>query len=159
MVQVEGLDVLMKEHPFFEGMDDDMRAFVAGCAANERFDAGAYLFHEGDDADKIYLIRHGSVAIEVHVPSREPIVVETLGEGEVVGWSWMLPPYKRSFDARAVSLIRAVSLDATCLRKKMDEDHSVGYQMYKRFAPVMADRLAAARLQMIDMYGHPGDRR
>jgi CRP-like cAMP-binding protein len=157
MVQVEGLDRLLREHPFFAGMDPDSQRIVAGCAANERYEAGEYVFREGEAADKFYLIRSGAIAIEVHVPGREPVIMDTLGDGEVLGWSWIVAPYVWVFDARAVQLSRLVSLDAKCLRGKLEKDHSLGYEMFKRFVPVIADRLGAARMRLIDMYGHPAE--
>ncbi|MGF1640441.1 MAG: cyclic nucleotide-binding domain-containing protein [Rhodospirillales bacterium] len=157
MVQIEGLDKLMREHPFFEGMSASYRELVAGCAANEVFQGGTYVYKEGQPADKFYLIRRGRVALEVHVPGRSPIIVETLKTGDLMGWSWLVPPYRASFDARALELTRLISLDAACLRGKMDHDPVLGYELHKRFAPVVAARLAAARHQLIDMYGHPED--
>lgn len=153
---IEGLERLLREHAFFAGMSDADRALIAGCAANEVRKAGEYVYREGDPADKFYVIRHGRVALEVHAPHRAPIIVDTLGPDEVLGWSWLLPPYRNAFDARAVELTRLVSLDATCLRGKMDEDPVLGYSLYRRFAPIIAERLAAARRQMIDLYGQPG---
>ncbi len=153
MVHIAGLDKTLEAHPFFRNMDPDVRETLAGCALNERFNAGSYLFREGGSADKFFLIRHGSVALEVHVPGRDPVVVETLQSGDILGWSWLVPPYKWIMDARAMSLVRAVSMDARCLRGKLDDDHSLAYEVFKRFIPVMADRLEAGRLQMIDMYG------
>ena len=157
MVQIEGLDRVLREHPFFEGMNDAYRELVAGCAANEVFHAGDYVYREGDAADKFYLIRHGRVALEVHVPGKTPIIVETLKSDDLMGWSWLVPPYRASFDARAQELTRLVSLDAACLRGKMEKDAALGYELHKRFAPVVAARLAAARRQLIDLYGHPGE--
>jgi len=155
MVHVEGLDRILREHPFFAGMSDEYRELVSGCAANVVVPGGEYVYREGDPADSFYLIRHGRVALEVHVPGKDPIVVETLKTGDLMNWSWLVPPHRVSFDARAVELTRLVSLDATCLRGKMESDSALGYELHKRFAPVIADRLAAARHQMIDMYGHP----
>jgi len=157
MVKKGGLDKLLAEHPFFEGMSAEEMAVISGCAKNERFEQNVYIAKEGQPADKFYLVRHGSVALEFHVPGREPVVLDTVHEGELFGWSWMVRPYKWSFDARAVQLCRLVSLDAKCLRGKFDADHSLGFELLSRFLPVMADRLSAARMQMIDMYGHPGD--
>ena len=157
MVQIEGLDRVLREHPFFAGMNDAYRELVAGCAANEVFHAGDYVYREGDPADKFYLIRHGRVALEVHVPGKTPIIVETLKSDDLMGWSWLVPPYRASFDARAQELTRLVSLDAACLRGKMEKDAALGYELHKRFAPVVASRLAAARRQLIDLYGHPGE--
>jgi len=157
MVQIEGLDRVLREHPFFGGMDDAYRELVAGCAANEVFHAGAYVYREGDPADKFYLIRHGRVALEVHVPGKTPIIVETLEGDDLMGWSWLVPPYRANFDARAQELTRLVSLDAACLRGKMEKDSALGYELHKRFAPIVAARLAAARRQLIDLYGHPDE--
>lgn len=155
MVQIEGLDRILREHSFFAGMDEAYQDLVAGCAANEVFHAGDYIYREGDPADKFYLIRHGQVALEVHVPGKTPIIVETLKGDDLMGWSWLVPPYRASFDARAQELSRLVSLDASCLRGKMEDDSALGYELHKRFAPVVAARLAAARRQLIDLYGHP----
>ena len=155
MVKVEGLERALSEHPFFEGMNDAYRELVAGCAANEVFHAGEYIYKEGQPADKFYLIRHGRVALEVHVPGKPPIMVETLTGDDLMGWSWLVPPYRANFDARAMELTRFVSLDAKCLRGKMEQDAALGYELHKRFAPIVAARLAAARRQLIDMYGHP----
>lgn len=157
MAQVEGLDRVLREHTFFAEMDDGYRELVAGCAANEVFHAGTYIYREGDPADKFYLIRQGQVALEVHVPGKTPIIVETLRGDDLMGWSWLVPPYRANFDARAQELTRLVSLDAACLRGKMDKDSALGYELHKRFAPIVAARLAAARRQLIDLYGHPGE--
>lgn len=157
MVLVEGLDVVLGEHPFFTEFDNSYRALVAGCAANLVVPANAYVYREGEPADHFYLIRTGRIAIEVFVPGKAPIIVETLGGGDLMGWSWLVPPFRCSFDARAVELSRLISLDAVCLRGKMEADPVLGYELYKRFSPVIAARVAAARRQMIDMYGHPGE--
>ncbi|MCP5368113.1 MAG: cyclic nucleotide-binding domain-containing protein [Hyphomicrobiales bacterium] len=159
MVKTGGMYDLLAEHPFFAGMDKGRMEVVAGCAMNERFEAGQYIFHEGESADKFYLVRHGMVALEFHVPGREQTVLDTVHKGEIFGWSWMVSPYTWSFDARAVELCRLVSLDAKCLRGKFDADNSLGYDLLRRFIPVMAERLSAARMQMIDMYGQPPDRK
>ena len=155
MVQIDGLEKLLAEHPFFQGMDPEPMAVVAGCAANEKIDADTYIFREGGKADKFYLVRRGTVALEFHVPAHEPVVLATVHEGEIFGWSWMVPPFTWTFDAKATELTRLVSLDAKCLRGKIDNDHSLGYDLLSRFIPVLADRLNAARLQMTDMYGRP----
>ena len=154
-MHVEGLHRLLKEHPFFAGFDAATLELLAGCAANERFAAGEFIARAQSRADKFFVIRHGSVALEIRVPGRDPLIVETLHEGEILGWSWIVPPYTWSYDARAVALTRAVSLDATCLRAKLEADHSLGYELFKRVMPVLASRLASARLRLVDMYGPP----
>ncbi|MBT3359072.1 MAG: cyclic nucleotide-binding domain-containing protein [Rhodospirillales bacterium] len=153
MVQEVGLDKLIRDHPFFEGMDDEALELIAGCAANERFDAGQYVFREGQPADKFYMVRHGSVALEVRAPGRDSIVLQSCDDGDVMGWSWIVPPFRWKWDARATRLSRLVSFDAICLRGKLDADPALGYAVYKRFVRVIAERLAHARLQMLDLYG------
>jgi len=153
MVKVEGLDKLLADHPFFKGMDDTSRKTLAGCARNERFLAGEYIAHEGSPADRFYFIRSGTVALEYHVPGRDGLILETLHDGDVFGWSWMVEPYVWSNDIRAIELTRVFSLDATCLRKKLKKDHSLGFDLYSRFIPVMARRLSSTRQQLTDMYG------
>ena len=151
----DGLEKIVREHKFFAGLPEDTIKLVSGCCRNVRFEPGQYLFHEGEAADEFYLVRHGRVALEVTAPGRGTIVMETVPEGEIAGLSWLIPPYRRSSSARALELVRAIGIDAKCLRGKCDSDHSFGYQMMLRFVPVLVDRLNAARLQILDVYGTP----
>jgi len=156
MVQEGGLDKLIRDHPLFEGIDDEALELIAGCAANERFDAGQYVFREGQPADKFYIVRHGSVALEVKAPGRDSIVLQSCDDGDVMGWSWIVPPFRWKWDARTTKLSRLVSFDAICLRGKLDAKPELGYAMYKRFVRVIAERLSHARMQMLDIYGFKG---
>src|SRR5207249_8173431 len=112
------------------------------------------LFREGQPADAFFLVRHGSVALEVFVPDRGPFVLDTVGEGELAGVSWLFPPYRWELDGRAIEVTRAVSLDGACLRAKCDADPRLGYDLMKRFAAVAARRMHSARLRLVDLYGH-----
>lgn len=150
---MEGLERIIREHPFFAGLENGFCTLVCGCAKNVRFEAGQYLFHESEPADQFYLLRHGRVALELSGPGRGPVTFQTLGAGEVVGVSWLIPPYRWTYDARALTLVRAISLDAACLRQKCEDDHDLGYAMMKRFMPVLIERLQATRLQILDVYG------
>lgn len=147
------LEPLLAEHPFFRGLEPHYLSLLVGCAANVRFDAGEYIFREGEDANEFYIIRHGKVALELFTPERGILTIQTLGAGDVLGWSWLFPPYRWRFDARARELTRAIALDGTCLRRKCDEDHSLGYELVKRFAQIIIERLQATRLQLLDVYG------
>lgn len=153
MVKPENLGRIIDEHPFFQGIDATLRELLVGCAANERYDAGQFLFRQGQSAEKFFLIRAGTVAVEIDQPGRPPIIIETIAEGDIAGWAWMVEPYQSTFDARAMTLVRALSFDAQCLRRKMEADPALGFEVMRRFVPVMAHRLAAARLQMLDLYG------
>ncbi|HVO02390.1 MAG TPA: cyclic nucleotide-binding domain-containing protein [Candidatus Cybelea sp.] len=150
---MENLERILLEHPFFAGFGKDFGAVVTGCARNHKFDAGQYLFHEGDAANEFYLIRHGRVALEILPPGQRPVVIDTVPEGEIVGASWLVPPYRWNFDARAMELTRAIGIDAACLRGKCEADPKLGYEMMKRFLPILVQRLQAARLQLMDVYG------
>ncbi|HEY7693437.1 MAG TPA: cyclic nucleotide-binding domain-containing protein [Gaiellaceae bacterium] len=147
------IDELVADSPIFAGLDRSRLELVAGCARNTGFAAGEYLFREGDRADTFYLVRHGRVLLEAFVPGRGALTIQTVDAGDVVGWSWLFPPYRWHFDARALDIVRAVAFDGACLRGKCDQDHTLGYELLGRFSPVMLQRLQATRLQLMDVYG------
>jgi CRP-like cAMP-binding protein len=146
---METLKGILAGHPFLSGLEDRHLDLLVGCASNVRFDAGQFILREGEEANQFYLIRHGKVALEVLAPGHGPIIILTLGESEVLGWSWLVPPYRWKFDARAVELTRAIVLDGKCLRTKSEEDHDLGYELLKRFAHIIEKRLAATILQLL----------
>ncbi|MDM8355492.1 cyclic nucleotide-binding domain-containing protein [Pandoraea communis] len=150
---MEGLEQILAEHPFFAGLDSAHSRLISGCARNHRFGTGHFLFREGEPANEFFLIRHGKVALEIFAPGRAPIIVATLGAGEIVGVLWLVPPYRWTFNARAVELTRAIGMDARCLRDKCEADHDLGYALMKRFVPIFVKRLDATRLQLLDVYG------
>lgn len=152
---MQTLEPILAEHPFFKDLERRHLELIVGCAANVRFDAGQFIFREGEEANQFYLIRHGRVALEIAAPQGPPITIQTIGEGEILGWSWLIPPYHWRFDARAVQFTRAIALDGKCLREKCEEDHDLGYELLKRFAHIMDLRLQATRLQLLDVYGVP----
>ena len=145
--------LLLVHHPFFQDLAPHYLQLLVSCAKNVRFEAGQYLFREGEPANQFYLIRHGIVALEIFTPERGALTIQTLGEGDVAGWSWLFPPYHWHFDARATTLVRAIALDGVCLRTKSEEDKELGYALVMRFARVMMERLQATRLQLLDVYG------
>ncbi len=152
-MQAQGLERLIGGHPFFAGMAPAYCDLIAGCARNVRFDRGQYLFREGEPADEFFLIRHGRVALQIMAPGRGPLRFLTINPGELVGEAWLVPPYRWIFDAQALELTRALSIDARCLRQKAEENHDFGYEMMKRFMAMLVERLHAAQLQMLDVYG------
>jgi CRP/FNR family transcriptional regulator, cyclic AMP receptor protein len=149
---METLERIIAEHPFFVGLDNGFTNLMVSCASNVRYKAGTYILREGDPANTFYLIREGKAAVEVLAPPQRPIIVSTLGVGEILGWSWLLPPFQWKFSARAVDNIRAIALDGKCLRTKCEENHDLGYEILKRFAQIMEQRLEATRLQLLDVY-------
>jgi CRP/FNR family transcriptional regulator, cyclic AMP receptor protein len=153
---METLERILAEHSFFAGIESSYTNLLVGCAANVRFDAGRYIFKEGEAANEFYVIRAGKVALEIFAPQRKPIILATLGEGEILGWSWLLPPYHWKFHARAVEDTRALALDGKCLREKCEQNHDLGYELLKRFAQIIDRRLDATRFQLLDVYGARG---
>jgi CRP/FNR family transcriptional regulator, cyclic AMP receptor protein len=149
---METLERIIAEHPFFAGLEDNFTNLMVSCASNVRFTTGTYILKEGDAANTFYLIREGKVALEVLAPQHKPIIVSTLGVGEILGWSWLLPPFQWKFHARAVDEVRAIALDGKCLRTKCEENHDLGYEVLKRFTRIMEQRLEATRLQLLDVF-------
>jgi CRP-like cAMP-binding protein len=145
---VESLERVLAQYSFFKGLDERHLRQLAECASHKRFNASQVIFHEGGDADQCYLIQQGLVAIETPMLGCEAIQVEALGEGEIVGWSWLLPPYHWHFTARAIEPTQAIALDGKALRARCDQDHSLGYELLKRFAQVVMHRLEATRSQL-----------
>lgn len=150
---MESLERIIAEHPFFEGLDEEFRKLACGCARNVRFEAGQYIFHEHEPADRFYLLRHGRVALQLAAPGRGALTFQTLSDGEVFGLTWLIPPYHRVYDAKALEPTRAIAMDAACLRRKCEADPNLGYEVMKRFTRVLTDRLHAAQLQILDVYG------
>jgi CRP/FNR family cyclic AMP-dependent transcriptional regulator len=144
----------LPDHPFFEGLDEPWFDLVAGCATNAHLHPGSYLFREGDPADAFYVIRRGRVAIETATPTGA-IVLDAEHDGDVVGWSWLVPPYRWTFDARATEETSLISFDGACLRGKCAEDPALGFALLQRVVQVMSTRLQSARVRLLDLYGTP----
>lgn len=142
----------LARHAFLQGMSDAHLASLAGCARQTTFAPGQFLCREEEPANTFFLIQSGRIAIEIHAPKRGTIRVQTIGPGEVVGWSWVIPPHQWQFDARVVDEVQALALDADCLRGKCMQDHELGYHLLQRLVAVIAQRLSATRLQLLDVY-------
>jgi len=149
----ETIGELVAQHPLFSGLPADVAELVGGCSQNVAIAEGHLVMREGDPARTLYLLRRGHVALEVHEPGRVPLVIERLGPGQVCGWSWMFPPYRTHFDARALEPVGAIAVDAECLRNKADADPAFGYLLMQRLSSVILDRLQATRLRLLDVYG------
>jgi len=150
---VETLEPILAKHPFFEGLEKRYLELLVGCASNMRFNRGDYLFIEGAEAKQFYIVRQGTVAIEAHVPGQGMIPIQTHEEGDVVGWSWLFPPYQWHFSGRAVELTRVIALDGECLRRKCEQDTALGYEFMKRFSYKIVRALDLTRLQLVNRAG------
>jgi CRP-like cAMP-binding protein len=152
---MEALESIVMAQDFFAGLDLELGKFIASCTRNCHFEPGAYLFHEGELAREFYIVRHGKVALEIASPGRKTLVLSTMQDGDIVGASCLVAPHRWNADARAQTHVRALGFGVESLRAKCEEDPSIGYQLLKRFAALLAGRLLAAHLQLLDMYGRP----
>ncbi len=148
----EDIAELVANHPLLAGLPGDTIELVTGCARNVVFNVGDLLLAEGDPANTLYLLRRGRVALEVRAPGKA-MILDILSPGQPLGWSWLFPPYRWSFDARALDPVGALSVDATCLREKADQDPAFGYELMKRISSIILQRLQATRLRLLDLYG------
>ena len=148
---MKSLEVQIAEHPFLKGMSPVHLKTLADLAIHTRFEAGESIFREGDPANRFYLIQQGKVALESGDGDRGSILIQTIGAGDVLGWSWLFPPYYWHFDARALEPTQAIFFYGTRLREYCEEDHDLGYDLIKRMAQVMLTRLQATRRQLLEV--------
>lgn len=155
-MSIRSIDALLADVPVFAGIRPEDLELIAGCATNVHFAAGEQILRAGGPADVFYVVRSGTVAIELFTARGRAMTIETLHEGDLFGWSSLTPPHVWEFDARAVDTVRAIAFDAACLRGKFDANHELGYQLLTRFAQVMTRRLHATRVRLLDIYGDGG---
>lgn len=146
------LKPLLAEHPFFKGMEDEYIQLLSECATNVRFLPGEQIVKEGQHADRMFLIRYGKAALNVYTANRGPLTIQTLEPGEVLGWSWMMPPFRWHFDVVAVEPTRAIALDGECMRRKCAQDPKLGYELMSRVAELVVERLNHTRQQLLQAY-------
>ena len=146
----------LSNHAFFKGLDDDFIRFLSESATKIRIKAGESLFKQGTRADKFYLLRSGQVVVQVPALMEPTLDIQTLGEDQILGWSWLIAPYRWSFQARAVEDSELLEFDGTAILAHCEEDPKFGYELFKRFASLMSERLDAARQKMMDQWDPPG---
>jgi CRP/FNR family transcriptional regulator, cyclic AMP receptor protein len=153
-IEPEPMATRVELHPFLAGMNRTQLALLTDCAIAAHFKKGETILREGELANRFYLIESGKVVLESSDDFEQPVIVETIGHGDLLGWSWMFPPYVWNFTARAVEPTEAIFFYGTILREYSERDPSLGYQLFKRMAPVMLRRLQAARKKMLAMDAH-----
>jgi CRP/FNR family cyclic AMP-dependent transcriptional regulator len=149
---------LLAVQPVLAGLEAGDLDLMAGCGRNRVVDVGELLACEDDPADEFFVLRDGRVALEIDSPTG-PLVIETIGPGQLVGWSWIFPPHRWDYDVEVLEEAHVIAIDASCLRAKCDADPAFGYRVMQRFAQVVAERLAATRLRLLDLYGRGSDAR
>ena len=152
--QIEPLSTRVGFHPFFAGMNHTQLALLTDCAVARHFDANQKILGEGEFANGFYLIETGKVALGSEAASGEFIPIKILGAGDLLGWSWMFPPYVRQFTARAIEPVTALFFYAAMVREYCEKDHSLGYELLKRISAVMVTRLQAAHDQILSLHSN-----
>lgn len=146
------VESLVKGHVFFKDLKEEHLSLIVGCAKNVVFESGDLILEEGKPADNFYLILDGLVAIEVQRDNNNPITIQTISDGDILGWSWLIPPHNNRFNCRAIKPTNTIAFDGKCLRYKCEENHNLGYDLLKRLARFFVQRLEATRLQLINLY-------
>lgn len=155
LTELTELARVLRAHPFFAALTEDELALVAGCGVAVELAAGQSITREGEPAEHFYALVQGKVAVQIFVPGRGLLTLQTLRGGEVLGWSWGFPPSTWTFDACALTPTRAVRLDAAALLRRCDESPQLGYKLMRGLVRVMTERLHGTRLQLLDLYGQP----
>jgi CRP/FNR family transcriptional regulator, cyclic AMP receptor protein len=150
IMEKQDLKGLIEEQPFFEDLEEEFLDILVECASDMVFDKGHFLLTEGKDADRFYIIKHGKVIIEVDADGKGPVNIQTLEAGDILGWSWLIPPYKWSFDALAVEPTSVISFDGKTLRKKCEKNYKFGYELLKRITGIITYRLMNTRKKLMD---------
>jgi len=149
---METIEYTIRQHVFFKELKEEYLKLIVGCAKNVVFKKDEVILKEDRTADNFYLIRSGLVAIEIPLEGHNPIVVQTITGGDILGWSWFIPPHQNRFNCRALQPTKTIAFDGRCLRNKCEENHDLGYDLLKRLARVLAQRLEATRSQLINLY-------
>ena len=142
-------------HPFLHGMSADQLGLLADAARDVSFPARYRLFEDGGNATRFWLVQSGHVSLDLHIPGEGPVVIETIGMGELLGLSWLFPPYKWAFGAMAANAVEAFEFDAPVVRECCAVDPELGYELNQRITRVLARRLQATRIRLIARSGYP----
>ncbi len=142
----------LEAQPFFKGLPPHYLTLLASHASLATYNPQQRVFKQDTTADKFFIVRQGKVTLEIPAVSGEPLTIQTVGDGQLLGWSWLIPPYRWLFDARAITQSTLVMMDGEKLRAACDSDPKLGYDLLRRFAVLMAERLSASRLAAIKQY-------
>jgi CRP/FNR family transcriptional regulator, cyclic AMP receptor protein len=149
---MDNFESVLAEHPFFCGISEDFIPDLAIHADLATFETGDLLFKEGAVADKFYLIIKGKVAVYSVASNNDAITIQTLGDGEILGWSWITKPYLYKFSAVAIAQTEVVVLNAKEVRIECELDAELGYELMKLMVHAVSVRLEQTRLQLLDTY-------
>ena len=146
----------LSSHAFFKGLDTDFINHLANSASSRQIKKDEILFNQADHADKFYLLRSGQISIQIPAIMGPVLEIQVVGEGQILGWSWMIPPYRWNFQARALEDSELLEFDGKAILAHCEEDPKFGYELLKRFTALMSERLSAARQKMMDQWNPEG---
>jgi CRP/FNR family transcriptional regulator, cyclic AMP receptor protein len=152
---MESLKPIHSEHPFLRSLSSGHKALLMECAEVREFAAGQIIFREGEVADRLYLLETGRVALEAHLAPQNQLSVQELGAEDVLGWSWLFPPYVWHFQARALEPTRATSFNGAHLLVTCERNHEFGYELVKRLAQVLIRRLQVTQKRLVQLHHGP----
>ena len=139
---------LLTHHPFFSDLIPAYLQILAELATQVHFDAGQHIFEDGDEAQYFYVVLHGRIGLETIGTKRDYVPVQAVDAGEVMGWSWLVPPHRWIYRGRALEATKAIAIDGTKLRILCEGNQDLGYKLMTRFVQVMAQRLEASRWRL-----------
>jgi CRP-like cAMP-binding protein len=151
---IEVTAAALATHPFLHGMPRGQLGMLAEASSDVRFPARHRIFEDGGNATRFWLIQSGHVSLDLQVPGEGPVVIETIGMGELLGWSWLFPPFKWAFGAVAATPVGAFEFDAPAVREACAADPGLGYELNQRITRVLAKRLQATRIRLISRAGY-----
>ena len=142
----------IKELKFFDGISEEMIEYISHCGQNHHFHQNQYRGKEGEAAEHFYIIRKGKVSLQLHHHIKGTIMLKTLHPGDIVGISWIVPPYRLNFDMRALEETSVIEFNGKCIRDKCEADPKLGYLLIKKFTEMLSERLKDTRMQLLDVY-------
>jgi len=149
----DSVPLRVADHPFFQGLDADLTREASRLAVERRFETGELIVRDGDQATSFYLVFYGKIALEVETSEKPRLTIQTVGPGEVLGWSWLVPPYHWRLDARVLKPTQVLAIDAPAFREAMAAHPDEGYQLLLRLLPIIAQRLENTQIQLLDIHG------
>ena len=153
---MQSKDEYLSAHAFFAGLNQDFLQLLSGFATEKQVKQDEVLFQQGKPADKFYLVREGRVSVQVPALVGPAMELQVLGENQILGWSWLIPPYRWNFMARALEDSVVLEFDGTAILARCEQDPEFGYELFKRFTELMSTRLNAARQTMMEQWNPPG---
>ena len=153
---MESLKTILSEHTVFKDLKPEFNDWLCNCAEKKKFEADKIIFKIGESAEYFYLIKSGKVAVQVYAPPKGTLNIMTLERYDILGWSWLYPPFTYHFEAKTITDTQVFAFDAVKVRNKFSENYEFGYSFLNCFSQIMVRRLAATRLQLLDIFGPDG---